>query len=90
MNSNTKKRGNIQMQNLTNRSTSGRRWARFLGAGATALALTTTVGAVAGAATNAVSPPAGASGSVAAISGASMEVQNASTGQTTVNWSPSV
>ena len=32
---------------------------------------------------------AGPPGSVAALSGSSMEVQNASTGQTTVNWTPS-
>ena len=49
---------------------------------------------VAGAATTTTSPPGarafpGASGSVAAIAGSSMEVQNQQTGQVTVNWGPS-
>ena len=74
------------MQTLTSRSTSRRRWARFLGTGATALVAATTIGSVAGAATTPTSAPGVANGSVAALQASSMEVQNPSTGQTTVNW----
>ncbi len=74
------------MQTLTSRSTSRRRWTRFLGTGTTALVAATTIGSVAGAATTPTNAPAGASGSVAALQASSMEVQNPSTGQTTVNW----
>ena len=74
------------MQTLTSRSTSRRRWARFLGTGATALVAATTIGSAAGAATTAANAPGGATGSVAALSASSMEVQNPSTGQTTVSW----
>jgi hypothetical protein len=74
------------MQTPTSRSTNRRRWARFLGAGTTALV----VAAVATAAGAATTPnaPSGASGSVAALSGSTMEVQSASSGQTTVSWTP--
>jgi len=77
------------MQTLTSRSTSRRRWARFLGTGATALVTATTIGSVSGAATTPTNAPGLASGSVAALQASSMEVQNPSTGQTTVNWTTS-
>jgi hypothetical protein len=76
------------MHTLTSRSTSRRRWAQFLGTGAAALVTATTVAAVAGAATTPANFPVGASGSVAALAASSMEVQNPSTGQTTVSWTP--
>jgi uncharacterized protein DUF5666 len=66
-------------------STSRRHWARFVASGTVALVATTTLAATADAAT----PPnatIGASGSVAALSGSTMEVQNPNTGQTTVSW----
>ncbi len=77
------------MQTLTSRSTSRRRWARFLVTGATALVAATTIGSVAGAATTTTSASGVANGSVAALQASSMEVQNPSTGQTTVNWTTS-
>jgi hypothetical protein len=77
------------MQTLTSRSTSRRCWARFLGTGATALVAATTIGSVSGAATTPTNAPGLASGSVAALQASSMEVQNPSTGQTTVNWTTS-
>lgn len=77
------------MQTLTSRSTSRRRWARFLGTGATALVAATTIGSVAGAATTSTNAPGIATGSVAALQASSMEVQNPSTGQTTVSWTTS-
>jgi len=77
------------MQTLTSRSSTRRRWARFLGTGATALVAATTIGSVAGAATTPTNAPAGASGSVAALQVSSMEVQNPNTGQTTVSWTTS-
>ena len=64
------------MQTPTSRSTDRRRWARFLGTGATALVAATAVASAAGAATP-PTPRRGASGSVAALSASSMEVQNA-------------
>ncbi len=64
----------------------GQRWARFAGTGAVALLATTALASVAGAATPPAHAPSGASGSVAALSGTTMEVQNPSTGQTAVNW----
>lgn len=73
------------MQTPTSGSTARRRWARCLGTGATAVVAATAVGSAAGAATT---NPIGAFGSVAAIAGSSMEVQNPNTGQTTVNWTP--
>jgi hypothetical protein len=63
----------------------GRRCVRILATGATALVAVGTVASTAGAATR-TNPPIGASGSVAALNGTSMEVQNPSSGQTTVNW----
>ena len=81
------------MQTTTSRSSTRRRWARFLGTGATALVAATTIGSVAGAATTPSAPGGagggGASGSIAALQASSMEVQNASTGQTTVSWTTS-
>ena len=74
------------MQTLSSRSTSRRRWARALGTGATALVAATAIGSAAGAATTPTNAPGFASGSVAALQASSMEVQNASTGQTTVSW----
>jgi single-stranded DNA-binding protein len=66
-----------------------RRWIRIIGTGTTALVAAAALSSVAGAAT---APPVarglGATGSVAALnaSASNMEVQNASTGQTTVTW----
>jgi hypothetical protein len=74
------------MQTLTSRSSTRRRWAKFLGTGVTALVAATAIASTAAAATT--SAPMGATGSVAALSGSTMEVQNASTGQTTVSWTP--
>lgn len=62
---------------------------RWCGPGAAGLLSATLLVGLASAAGAASAPPGGgggASGSVAAISGSSMEVQNASTGQTTVTW----
>ena len=72
------------MQSLTSRSSTRRRLMRLAGTGATALLAATAVASAAGAA----SAPTnfGATGSVASLGGSSMEVQNASTGQTTVSW----
>ena len=75
------------MQTPTSGSTARRRWARCLGTGATALVAATTVASAAGAAAPAIERIP-ASGSVAAIIGSSMEVQNPGTGQTTVGWTP--
>jgi hypothetical protein len=76
------------MQTLTSRSTTRRRWARYIGTGASVLVAATTIGSVAGAATTPANAPSGATGSVASLLGSSMEVQNPSSGQTTVNWTP--
>jgi hypothetical protein len=73
------------MQTLTSRSTNRRRWPHWLGAGTTVL-LTVTAATAAGAATATPNRPTGASGSVAALNGSSMEVQNPNSGQTTVSW----
>ena len=70
---------------MTSRSTSRRRWTRFLGTGMTAFVAATAACSAAGAASPS-NAPGGVSGSVAALSGSTMEVQNASTGQTTVDW----
>ena len=75
------------MQAPTSGSTVRRRWARCLGTGATVLVAATTVASAAGAAAPA-DARIPASGRVAAIIGSSMEVQNPSTGQTTVSWTP--
>ena len=75
------------MQALTSRSSNRRRFMRLAGAGATTLLAATAVASTAGAATTPANRPIGASGSVAALSASSMEVQNTSSGQTTVNWS---
>lgn len=74
------------METTTRRSASRRRWGRALGTGATAVLATGAMAASAGAAATPANAPIGASGSVAALSTSSMEVQNASSGQTTVNW----
>ncbi len=55
------------MQTLTSRSTTRRRWTRFLGTGATAFVAATTIGSAAGAATTPANAPGCASGSVAAL-----------------------
>ncbi len=73
------------MQTPTSRSTTRRRWTRFLGAGATALVAATALASTAEAATTS-NAPAGATGSVAALNASSMEVQNPTSGQTTVSW----
>src|SRR5580658_8051664 len=83
-----RKEATATMETPTPRRTPSRSWARILGTGAAALLAAGTVAATAGTA-GAASPPSapgGATGSVAALTGTSMEVQNASTGQTTVNW----
>ena len=74
------------MQIRTSRSSTGRRWATLLGTGATALLAATAMASTAAAAP--ANAPIGATGSVAALSTSSMEVQSASTGQTTVSWTP--
>ena len=77
------------MQTPTSRRTSHRRWARFLGAGGTTVVAVAAVMAAAGTADAATtSNPIFATGSVAALSASSMEVQNANSGQTTVSWTP--
>ena len=65
------------MQTPTSRSTTRRRWARFLGTGATLSRLAATAIASAAGAASTASAPMGATGSVAALSGSTMEVQNA-------------
>lgn len=75
------------MQIPTSRSIDRRCWARFLGAGSSALVAVAAIATSAGAATSS-NAPIGATGSVAALSGSSMEVQNPSSGQTTVGWTP--
>jgi Domain of unknown function (DUF5666) len=78
------------METLTTQRARRRCWARCSSAGATALAAAMIIGsAAAGAATTTNTPaPLGASGSVASLSGSSMEVQSPTTGQTTVSWTP--
>lgn len=61
------------------------RWARILGTGATALVAAGAMASSAGAAAPA-NAPGGATGSVAAVSGSTIEVQSQSSGQTAVNW----
>ena len=80
------------MERLTTRRKARRvRLTRTLGIGATVVVTTVALAATADAADAATlsNPPIGASGSVAALSGQSMEVQNPSSGQTTVNWTAS-
>lgn len=75
------------MQIPTNRSFIDCRWVRLLGTGALALGVVVLTSGAAGAASSTpTNAPIGASGSVAALAASSMEVQNANTGQTTVNW----
>ena len=74
------------MQSLTSRSSNRRRFMRLAGNGRTALLAATALASAAGAATTPANAPIGATGSVASLSGSSMEVQNASSSQTTVNW----
>ncbi len=83
-----KQRGSIEMQTLTSRPSNSGRWARFLGTGALAAAAAAALVAAAAPASAAppTNVPVGASGSVAALSASSMEVQNPSSGQTTVTW----
>ena len=75
------------METPTARRTPSRGWARLLGTGTAALLAAGILGssAFAGAATTS-NRPIGATGSVAALSASSMEVQNPSSGQTTVSW----
>ena len=75
------------METPTDRQTPARGWARILGTGAATLLAAGILGssASAGAATTTIRPIA-AIGSVAALSASSMEVQNPTSGQTTVNW----
>jgi Domain of unknown function (DUF5666) len=73
------------MQTPTNRRSNRGRWARCLGGGATVLVTLAAASTAAGGATTS-NRPAGASGSVAALSSSSMEVQNPTSGQTTVSW----
>ena len=72
------------METPTSRRTSGRHWARFAASGTVALVTATTLLSTADAATTA--PAIGATGSVAALSASTMEVQNPTSGQTTVSW----
>ena len=74
------------MHTSTRHSSNRRRWAQAIGGGVTALVALAAVASPAGAATTTPTRPIGASGSVAALTGSSMEVQNASSGQTTVSW----
>ncbi len=83
-----RERGTIQMQTPTIRRSHRKRWAQLVGGGATALVALAAVAAPADAAST-PSQPTGASGSVAALGASSMEVQNATTGQTTVGWTGS-
>ena len=78
------------METPTDRRTPGRSWPRILGTGAATLLAAGILGssASAGAATT-TNAPTGATGSVAALSASSMEVQNPASGQTTVNWTSS-
>jgi hypothetical protein len=76
------------MERLTTRRDSRLRLARALGIGATVVVAATALAADAGAATP-TNRPIGTSGSVAALSGSSMEVQNPFSGQTTVSWTSS-
>jgi hypothetical protein len=78
---------NIHMQTPTSGTTPRRRWTRCLGIGATTVVAASAVASAAGAAAPKNSP-VGASGSVAAITGTTMEVQNPSSGQTAVSWTP--
>ena len=73
------------MQTPTSRPTNSGRWARCLGTGALAAATAVAVAAPAFAAPPSTVPIV-ATGSVAALSASSMEVQNPSSGQTTVTW----
>ncbi len=77
------------MQSLTSRSSSRGRFMRLAGTGATALLAATAISSAAGAATTPPNAPIGATGSVAALSGSSMEVQSENSGQTTVSWTGS-
>jgi hypothetical protein len=76
------------MQHTTPHTERSPRWTTQVGTSLLALSagLVVLVG-VAGTAGAATGQPGGTSGKVAALSAASMEVQNQSTGQTTVNWS---
>jgi hypothetical protein len=76
------------MGRLTTRRNGRLRLARASGIGAIVVVAATALAANAGAATP-TNLPIGASGSVAALSGSSMEVQNPSSGQTTVSWTSS-
>ena len=78
------------MQTPTSRRISHRHWARLLGAGGTTVVAVAAVVSAAGAAGAATTsnPNIGATGSVAALSTSSMEVQSATSGQTTVSWTP--
>ena len=66
-----------------------RRWAGTGGAVVLAVAAVAALSSSAGAASTPPNPGGSASGSVASITGTSMEVQSASAGQTTVNTTPS-
>jgi Domain of unknown function (DUF5666) len=81
------KGGINQMQTPTRRRTNGGRWARCLGIGAmTAATAAIIVAAAAPADAATANAPSGATGSIAALNASSMEVQNPSSGQTTVTW----
>jgi hypothetical protein len=74
------------METSTDRRNPRRDWACILGTGAAALLAAGILGSSASAGAATSNSPIGAMGSVAALSGSSMEVQNPSTGQTTVSW----
>ncbi len=69
----------------TSRRTNGGRWGRCLGIGAMTAATAVAIAAPVSAAAPA-NAPTGATGTVAALNASSMEVQNPSSGQTTVTW----
>ena len=73
------------METLSDRRSSRKSWARILGTGTAALLAAGMAATSADAATPA-NTPIGATGSVAALSSSSMEVQSPISGQTTVSW----
>jgi hypothetical protein len=81
----TKEKAEQTMHELTRTSGTRRRWRGPAGA-ATVVGMAALLGLSSTASAATPTPGGGASGSVAAITGTSMEVQNANTGQTTVNW----
>lgn len=77
------------METLADRHSPTRGWGRLFGTGAAAFLAIGILGSAtpAGAAAS-THPRIGATGSIAALNASSMEVQNPSSGQTTVSWTP--